>query len=144
VEPQKSEAVREQSEEARQSHWGFRGKTFWNWLDLLVVPIVLALIGFVFTNAQEQAQRLEERNQQLELAAQQAAQARELEEQRAQNAAVQTYFESMRELLLGEDPEDARVQLLIQARTLTVLEGLDPSRKTQVLRFLEEALHDRA
>jgi hypothetical protein len=44
-------------EQDKQSRWGFRGKTFWNWLELLVVPVALAAIGFVFTMQQDQPAR---------------------------------------------------------------------------------------
>ena len=37
---------REQTEETKQSRWGFRGKTVWDWLPIvgaLLVPLVIAL-----------------------------------------------------------------------------------------------------
>jgi len=58
--------------------------------------------------------------------------------QRAQDDALQTYFEAMRALLMNED-QNSRTRTLMRAQTLTVLAGVDSSRKTQVLRFLVEA-----
>lgn len=119
----------------KDSRWGFRGMTVRNWLELLIVPLVIAGIGFWFT-AQQDA-----RMQQIE--DQRAASERELEDQRAQDAALQAYLDQMTALLLEKDlrnsEEGSEVQTLAQARTLTVLERLDPSRKTEVMRFLVAA-----
>src|ERR687893_882484 len=42
----------------RWPRWtGFRGKTFWDWLQLFVVPLALAVIGFWFAQQQEQRQQ---------------------------------------------------------------------------------------
>ncbi len=34
----------------------FGGKTIWDWLQLLIVPLALAVIGFVFTIQQDMRQ----------------------------------------------------------------------------------------
>jgi hypothetical protein len=39
------EPNRKQGEETKQSRWGFRGMTLRNWLELLIVPLVLVGIG---------------------------------------------------------------------------------------------------
>jgi hypothetical protein len=106
-----------------------------HWLELLIVPLVIAGIGFWFT-AQQDA-----RMQQIE--DQRAASEQELEAQRAQDAALQAYLDQMTALLLEKDLRNSEVgsevQTLAQARTLTVLERSDPSRKTEVMRFLVAA-----
>jgi uncharacterized protein YjbI with pentapeptide repeats len=95
-----------------------------NWLELLIVPLALAGIGFWFTMQQDARQAV-------------------LEEQRAQDAALQAYLDQMNTLLLEHDlrnsEEDSEVHTLARARTLTVLGRLDPSRKTEVMQFLVEA-----
>jgi hypothetical protein len=98
---------------------GLSDKKLWDWLQLLIVPLVLAGIGIVFSMQQEARQLA-------------------LEEQRAQDAALQGYLDQMSRLVL-EDLSNDKVRTLWRARTLTVLERLDPSRKTQVMRFLAEA-----
>jgi uncharacterized protein YjbI with pentapeptide repeats len=74
---------------------------------------------------------------------QQDARQRELEEQRAQDVALQAYLDQMGNLLLErnlrESEEGSEVRTLARARTLTVLARLDPSRKTAAMRFLVEA-----
>jgi uncharacterized protein YjbI with pentapeptide repeats len=59
-------------------------------------------------------------------------------EQRTQDLALQSYLDSMSALVL-EDLDDPEVRAVMRARTLTVLDRLDPSRKTEVMAFLDEA-----
>src|SRR5215203_5325624 len=66
-----------------------------------------------------------------------------IEEERAQNDALQTYLEQMGQLLTKENlrssEEDADVRVLARSQTLTVLQGLGPGRKQVLLRFLYES-----
>jgi uncharacterized protein YjbI with pentapeptide repeats len=111
---------------------GFRGKTLWDLLQVLIVPLVLVGIGLVFE--MQQTER-EERRAEVE---------RELAEERAQDEALQAYLDQMGDLLLAKDglresEEGSEVRTLARARTITVLERLeDPSRKTAIMRFLVE------
>src|SRR3712207_1724553 len=125
---------------------GFGDKTLWDVLQLLIVPLVLAVIGLWFTAQQEarQQQIEDQRAQQAQSIENQRAEAeRELAEQRTQDAALQAYLDQMGSLLLEKDlrasEEESEVRTLARARTLTVLERLDPSRKTAVMEFLIEA-----
>jgi multidrug efflux pump subunit AcrA (membrane-fusion protein) len=138
---------REQKEETKQSRWGFRGMTVREWLELLIVPVVLALITVVFSWQQnERQQDLEDQRvkQAQKIESQRAKAERELAEQRAQDEALQAYLSQMSSLLLEKDlrestKEDSEVRTLARARTLTVLSSFDPSGKTAVMQFLEEA-----
>jgi uncharacterized protein YjbI with pentapeptide repeats len=121
---------REHSAQQKQSRLGFRGMTVRDWLDLLIVPLVLIIIGFLFTAQQDQRQQAIEE--------QRAEKQQELEEQRAQDLTLQSYLDQMSTLVL-EDLGDPKVQTLARARTLTVLRRLDPSRKEEVMQFLLEA-----
>jgi uncharacterized protein YjbI with pentapeptide repeats len=104
---------------------GLRGKTAWDWLQLLIVPLVLAVIGFTLTSAQQSAQQLR------------------IEQQRAQEAALQGYLDTMKELLLDENLRsagpDSSVRALANAQTSVTLERVDPSRKEVILRLLNDA-----
>src|SRR5919107_6338663 len=127
---------REHSEQqTKQSRWGFRGKTVWNWMELLIVPLALAVIGLAFSVQQDARQQ--------DLENQRAEAERELAVQRAQDEALQAYFDQMNTLLLEknlrESEEDSEVRTLARARTLTVLGRMDPSRKEAVIQFLYEA-----
>jgi hypothetical protein len=79
---------REQKEETEQSRWGFRGMTVRNWLELLIVPLVLVGIGLLFEMQQANRQQAMEEQQQA------------LAEQRAQDEALQAYLSQMSTLLL--------------------------------------------
>ncbi len=67
----------------------------------------------------------------------------EVENQRAQDAALQAYIDSMERLLLDKNlrtsPEDSEARTSARARTLTVLSRLDGPRKASVVQFLHES-----
>jgi uncharacterized protein YjbI with pentapeptide repeats len=130
--------------------WGwteFGKMTGRNWLQptllLLVVPLALVVNGLVFSMHQDPRQLAieEQRNQQAqELEEQRAESERQPEEQRTQDAVLQSYLDQMSYLMLERDlrasDEGSEVRTLARARTLTVLEKLDPSRKTLVIGYL--------
>ena len=68
---------------------------------------------------------------------------REIEQDRAQNDALEKYLEQMGHLLTNEglrsSKEGADVRILARSQTLTVLKGLSPDRKQILLRFLYES-----
>jgi len=119
---------------------GFSDKTLWNWLELLIIPVVLAVGGLLFTVAQDERQdEAEDRRAEAQ---------REAEEQRAQDQALQAYFEEMGSLLLDEDLRTSQeddeasndeASTLARARTLTILGRVDPERKSSVVQFLYES-----
>jgi hypothetical protein len=113
----------------------FGGKTLWDWLQLLIVPVVLSLITVVFAWQQDIRQdQIENKRAKAE---------RELAKERAQDEALQAYLDQMSGLLLVRDlrtsEKGSEVRTLARARTLTALKRLDPSRKTVVMQFLVEA-----
>jgi hypothetical protein len=109
----------------RWSRWtGFRGRTVWDWLQMLVVPLMLVAVGFWFTTQQEVRQQ-------------------QIEDQRSQDTALQAYFDGMTNLLIDEQgtqlrklEPDTEVQRLIQARTETLFAILDKDREVSVVLFL--------
>jgi hypothetical protein len=143
---------------------GVADKTLWDWLQLLVVPAVLAAGGLLLNTAQR-ARELED---------QEAQKDREqyTQEQRAQDDALQAYLDYVSKLMIDhlkvssaeqtptnqqpgeasavsptiaskEDmtemtPDNPLVLINLRARTLAVLERLDPHRKVNVLGFLYE------
>jgi uncharacterized protein YjbI with pentapeptide repeats len=111
------------------------GKTLWDWLELLVVPIVLALVA-VWFSAQE---RRDDRD-----AADKRAQIdREIATDRLQEAALQAYYDKMTELLLKENlreaPAGEEVISIARSRTRATLRSLDNVRKGLLVEFLHEA-----
>jgi hypothetical protein len=135
----------------RFAQWGFTSLK--DWLDVLLVPLVIALIGTVLAIAQS--------------CSQQAA-----ENQRAQDSAVQSYLDQMSTLLvpkggsskdeesestsnaraevgkntsLKDTTEDDEKRMLARSRTLTVLDRLGRKRssdrdlRVDVVQFLSES-----
>ncbi len=117
---------------------GFGDKTFWDWLQLLsalAIPVVLAAAGLWFT-AQQDARQQNIENQRADAE-------RELAEQRAQDEALQAYLNQMSELILNRNLLEAKgsdpVYTLAQARTSTVMSGLDAAHNRSVVRFLSNS-----
>jgi hypothetical protein len=104
-----------------------RGKTLWDWLQLLGVLAVPVVVGFGavwFTTRQGKVSSAENTDNQHE-------------------TALQAYINKMSELLLHEklrdSAEEDEVRKIARVRTLTVLHGLDPIRKASVIQFLHES-----
>jgi uncharacterized protein YjbI with pentapeptide repeats len=98
-----------------------RGKTLWDFLDLLIVPVVLAGIAIWFNKRMRDAEQ-------------------KATEERLQEDALHTYFDRMSELLLDHDlykaDKNSDVRFIARARTLTVFQRLNGARKGMVLSFL--------
>jgi len=112
-----------------------RGKTLWDWLQLLIIPVVLAVGGYLFNYT---ASRNEQKSIQLRDQTE-----HNTAEDNQREAALQAYIDKMSELLLHEklgqsQPED-EVRKIGRVRTLTVLPRLDNKRKRSVLQFLYES-----
>ena len=114
---------------------GLRGKTLWDWLQLLIIPAVLAVGGYIFnyTISRNERNAADQRNQT----------EREIAQDNQREAALQEYIDKMSELLLHANlrssVEEDEVRKIARVRTLTVLRGLDATRKASVLQFLHEA-----
>ena len=113
----------------------FGPKTLWDWLDLLIIPAVLGFGALWFRKTEAIAERQRaERNAKLE---------RDLENQRAQEAALEAYLDRMSTLLLdkelGESEASSPVQDLARTRTITMLRRSDVDRRNLVFNFLRAA-----
>jgi uncharacterized protein YjbI with pentapeptide repeats len=101
-------------------------KLLWDWLQLLIVPLVLVLAGFWLSSLVEKVRQ-------------------SIEAERAQDEALQAYLDQMRDLLLGtglreaKEEKVAEARTLARAQTLTLMRRLDASRKASVIQFLDEA-----
>jgi uncharacterized protein YjbI with pentapeptide repeats len=124
----------------RAGNLGFAYRTLWEWLELLVVPLALALAAFWFSRIQKRteleiAEKVRELD--LEIAFHEARQAQNKQEQ----AILENYLEQMKDLVLdrGLGP-DARpeVQGLARAWTLSVLRELTSAYNRQVIHFLQD------
>jgi uncharacterized protein YjbI with pentapeptide repeats len=106
-----------------------------DWLQLLIVPLALVVIRFLFTMQQDARQQQTEN--------QRAEAERKLAVQSAQDEALQAYLDQLSSLLLEKDlrksEEGSEVRTLARARTATVIQRLDADRNRNVIRFLNEA-----
>src|SRR5437899_2723357 len=113
-------------------HWawtGFNGadktdKTFYDWLQLLIIPVVIAIVGLWFSHVQKSnEQNIADDNQKEE--------------------ALQGYINEMSALLLEKNLRKSNtedeVRIIGRVRTLTVLRRLDKFRKSAVIEFLYES-----
>jgi uncharacterized protein YjbI with pentapeptide repeats len=102
---------------------GISDKTFWDYLDLLIVPVALALGVYWLDQVQSKRER-------------------EAENQRAQSEALQAYLNAMDALLRDVSLSDVSDQStfinreLAQARTITIIATLGAERNRIVTRFL--------
>ncbi len=98
-------------------------KAIWDWLGLLIIPLVLG-VGVFFLNQSE------ERRQAL------------IAEDRVREDRLQAYLTAMKELLLDyhlrtSKPDDEQRQIA-RTLTITVLSNLDGKRRSAVLLFLRD------
>src|SRR5258708_25551234 len=111
------------------------GKTLWDWMSLLIIPVILALVGYFFT-------RTERRNEQA-IAKQRAATEQALAIDNQREAALQGYLDRMAGLLLAEklreSKPDDEVRTVARVRTLTMLFQLNTRRTNYMLAFLRES-----
>jgi hypothetical protein len=106
-----------------------RGKTLWDWLQLLIIPAVLAVGGFIINLTISRGEQ--------EATKQRAKFEREVAEDNQREAALQAYIDKMSELLLEKKLRDSKpedeARTIARVRTLTVLSRLDGERKRSVL-----------
>lgn len=101
----------------------FRGKTFWDWIELAILPIILTLVAYRFTNEQKTR----------ELAIAQSNKGAD---------ALQKYFDQLANLFieqdLSSDEKQSAATEFTKARTLITLDMLDGRQKGHLIRFLYE------
>ncbi len=117
------------------SSTGFLSKSLWDWLQLLIIPLVLALIALVFQRANSRTEQ--------QIAKQRYEQDRQIALEKQREDLLQAYLDRMAELLLKEklrsSAVDAEVRNMARVRTITTLFQLDARRIGIVFAFLLEA-----
>jgi uncharacterized protein YjbI with pentapeptide repeats len=107
----------------RQGNLGFDAKTYWDWMELFLVPAVLAVAGLWFSRVQKQTD---------------LAVALECQRQ----SILDQYLDKMTQLILenGLGPDaQPEVKRLARTRTLIAMRTLDAGRNRQVVQFLRES-----
>src|SRR5919106_2634522 len=117
-------------------------KLLWDWMGLLIVPIVLGA-GALWFNQQARKGEQQQRQNELNIADQQRQNELNIADQNRREDALQHYLDRMQELILDKglkrSKKDAEIRDVARVRTLAALRSLDSSRKGQVARFLHEA-----
>ena len=128
------------------SSTGFLSKSLWDWLQLLIVPLVLAIIALVFQRASsrtEQQIAKDRYDQDRETAKQRYEQDQQIALDKQREDLLQTYLDRLSELLLKEDllqsAPNSKVRNVARVRTVTVLFQLDARRIGYVFEFLRES-----
>ena len=121
-------------ETIRLKNTGFEGKSLWEWMELLIIPAVLAGGAFYLNRSERSVER--------QIAEDRAKLEREIATDRQQEAALQSYFDRMSELLLKEKlrtTKKAEVRDVARTRTLSIMRVLDTKRINLIIQFLREA-----
>jgi hypothetical protein len=110
-------------------------RTFWDVLELAIIPALIALIVLYLNSAQRQTE--------LEIESRRADREQAFAERMQRQAMLDVYFDRMKDLLLKEGLRESRkgaeVRDFARTYTLAVLRSFDPMQKGQVLQFLCES-----
>jgi hypothetical protein len=103
---------------------GWKAKSLWDWMQLLIVPLSLAVIAYLF--------RRQESKTNQEIAA-----------EHHQQKLLQDYFDRISQLIvdkhLDESGSEPRNRAIARVLTLSVLRRSDARRRSEILKFLKEA-----
>lgn len=121
---------------ARKKGWtGFATKTLWDWMQLLIIPFVLAG-GTLWFNTQQA-------NTSAELGRQQHASDQQIATDQQDEAILTTYINDIGNLLmtnhLRSSQPETEVRVVARAKTFVALKKLDGDRKGELIQFLYEA-----
>lgn len=98
-------------------------KTLFDWLDLLIIPFSVALLGWLYKEAEKS------KNQ-------------KIEEERARSESLNSFFNGITDLLKDHDlsgKPSNQTKAMAKTRINVTLSQLDGSRKGQLLQFLYES-----
>ncbi len=111
-----------------------RQKTLWNWLELLIIPVVLAVGGFLFNRSErEKQQRIADENREEQ---------QRIADENRQETIIEEYFTLITTMMLekGLDNEDEgnqnTIRRLAAGRTKFALERINAEYQAKVVQFL--------
>jgi uncharacterized protein YjbI with pentapeptide repeats len=121
-------------------------RTWWDWLELLIIPAVLAAGAFLLNKSERDNDRkiAQERNEKDQKLAQERFEHEQtLALDRQREAALQTYFDRMTELLLEKkllkSKNGDEIRTVAITLTISTMFSLDTRRNCLLMRFLSEA-----
>lgn len=109
---------------------GFCGKTLWDWLEVIGIPIIVVIIAGAFAFVSQKAER-------------RAEEQRERDIDHAREAILRTYLDDMTKLILVHElqisNEGSAERAVAHAHTFMALDSLDGPRKGVLLQFLKKS-----
>lgn len=101
---------------AMRPKWmGFEGRTLWDWINVISVPMIVGLATLVINNAQK-----------------------ELEQRSLIESAVQNYFDRVSTLVLSGEQKPELTEIVIRAQTKAILNLVEGEGAGRILAFLSE------
>ena len=114
---------------------GVSSKTSWEWMELLIVPLFLALSAFYLENRVDRRQEI--------IAEERYKQEQQIADEQSKQETLISYFSQMKELLLDRQlrkaEENSEVRSVARATTTTSIRALDSERNILLLNFLKES-----
>lgn len=101
----------------------FPAKTLWDWLDLLIIPMAIGIIGWSFSKIEKEKSK-------------------KREEERSQNEILESFLQTMTDLIIQYDLQNnptSQKLAIARARISIATDNLNGERKGQVLQFLYES-----
>ncbi len=103
---------------------GLRGKTLWEWLDLLIIPSTIGIISWIYKEAERDKAIIEQR-------------------EKDQVTNIDSFFKILTELitknnLLKSNFDDPN-RIIARTRSILAFEDADSERKGQILQFIYES-----
>lgn len=99
-------------------------KKLWDWLDLLIIPLSIAIIGWIY----KENEKLRDSKKEFE---------------NKQNETLDSYFRVISDLIIKSHLLDNKLnsesKIIARTRTIVAIENLNSERKGQVLQFLHES-----
>jgi len=121
-------------------------KTLWDWLELLLVPGILAIGAYLLSRSESNRQQRLARQQRYSerwLAERNSDTDREIARDKRESASLDAYFDRMTDLLIDHHLRESKpgdeVRVVARTRTLSVLGTVDGRRRGQAIQFLYEA-----
>jgi len=103
---------------------GPRAKTLWDWMDLLLVPVMIAIGAWWLNRSEKETER-------------------ELAQENNEEQILQRYFDRISNLIIEEGlvnaPQEDKKWDIARAYTITTMRALNSERKGILLKFLQEA-----
>jgi uncharacterized protein YjbI with pentapeptide repeats len=98
-------------------------KTLWDWLDLLIIPVTIGIIGWLFSKIEKEKSK-------------------KREEERSQNETLESFLQTMTNLIIEhklQNTPTSQTLAIARARINIAINNLNGERKGQVLQFLYES-----